>query len=391
MSFCLQQNAVLILETGDYFPAYTRTSHVYASGTLCFNTAMTGYQEAISDPSYYGQILVFSFPHVGNVGTNPIDMEASFPFLQGIVVSDFITDASNYRNTLNFLSWLKNNNIPCIEGVDTRTLIQVIRDYKKSLNALICSYEGILTPEKILNIINEKGFSNLIAGKSLLSKVSTPKAFSWVEEDSEFHKNFYPIEKDSSSLIKIVVLDFGVKHSILRYLRSLGAEVIVVPASSTYEDILSYHPSGIVFSNGPGDPRFAQSSVFKMMEKTLHNNIPILGICLGHQLLSMVYGAEIVKLPCGHHGINHPVQDLKSGVILITSQNHEYTTKESSLPKTLKPIYRSLFDGSLEGYEVRGKSILSVQFHPEAGPGPQDAAFILSNFLKTVQNYAQKN
>ncbi len=389
--FLSRQKAALILETGDYFPGLTKTPSAHVSGTLCFNTAMTGYQEAISDPSYRGQLLVFSFPHIGNVGTNPEDIESSFPFLQGIILGDFITEASNYRSTSHFLSWLEKNNVPCIEGIDTRTLIHIIRDHKKPLKAIICSYTGELTPEKILEMSNKGNFTDLTFEKSLLAQVSTRKTYLWTQELSELIKSPQPSHASPSSPLKIVVVDFGVKQSTLRSLTSFGADVIVVPFSSSYEDILAHHPTGVVFSNGPGDPRFVEPSVFKMMEKILQEGVPMLGVCLGHQLLSLVHGAEIIKLPCGHHGINHPVQDLNSKNILITSQNHEYTIKESSLPKNLIPTYRSLFDGSLEGYKIQEKPIFSVQFHPEAGPGPGDATFILSDFLKIVRHHAQKN
>ncbi|MBS0185364.1 MAG: glutamine-hydrolyzing carbamoyl-phosphate synthase small subunit [Proteobacteria bacterium] len=389
--FSTYKKAVLILETGDYFPGLIQTDDIETSGILCFNTAMTGYQEAISDPSYSGQLLVFSFPHIGNVGTNPEDMESSFPFLQGIIMGDLITEASNYRSTSNFLSWLKKNNIPCLEGVDTRTLVQVIRDYKKPLKGIIYSYTGDLTAEKILKLQEKEIHKDTTLEQSFLHQVSTRQVYPWIKELPKLSEDLYALKTSSSLPLKIVVVDFGVKYSTLKSLTSFGAEVIVVPFSSSYEKIIAHHPHGIVFSNGPGDPRFVDPSIFKMMEKLLQENLPLLGICLGHQLLSLIHNAEIIKLNCGHHGINHPVQDLHSKNILITSQNHEYAVKESSLPKCLTPTYRSLFDGSLEGYRVKEKLIFSIQFHPEAGPGPQDATFILSDFLKIVHHHAQKN
>lgn len=376
-----QANAILVLETGEWFLGQAMGKFgIQAQGCLCFNTALTGYQEAISDPSYAGQILVFTAPHIGNVGVNVDDRESQCPVVQGLVFSDISDWPSNHRSESTLSEYLKNHGIFGIFGVDTRSLVKCIRASTRPIKALISHYD-----EKIFSKIRrlqQKAASGIGLDKLNWRSFVGTKSEEWREGLPEISS--LPLVPLSSG-IRVVVIDFGVKWSILRMLKSLGCQVWRVPFDADLSVIQKIDPQAVVLSNGPGDPRAMAPEVLETIKHLIHQGLPILGICLGYQLLALLYGAEILKLPCGHHGNNHPVKVLDSDEIWITSQNHEFAVSERNMPPTLIPSHRSLFDGSLEGFTVKDKPIMGVQFHPEAGPGPADAGSVFQKFYAQTQ------
>ena len=377
-------NSYLLLEDGTHFFGVGVGKTGTITGEICFNTAMTGYQEVLTDPSYAGQIITFSFPHIGNVGVNDQDMESGKPHLKGIVLKDFITSPSSHRSQGNLNDWLIKYNVTGIAHVDTRCLIKLIRN-KGPIKALIYHGKEDLMQNDFFHLPrhlkqklqNEKGLEN----RNLSLKASTKK---------KYHFNtINPDEK--KQMLKVVVLDFGVKRNILSLLKSHGCDVIVLPSQSSFEEIMEENPDGILLSNGPGDPRPRSVQTTPIVKKTLKEKIPLFGICLGHQLLGLALGGKIEKMITGHHGVNHPVQNLKTSAVEITSQNHEFTLNEKSLPVICTKTHRSLFDGTLQGIEVRDAPAFSVQFHPEASPGPHDSAWLFEKFINMVRSYAKKN
>lgn len=371
-------NAIIVLESGDYFLGRSIGQRREVEGVFCFTTAMTGYQEAITDPSYAGQFLVFTFPHIGNVGTNEYDWEAVTPALNGLIIGNHITPPSNYRSQLAFDEWLLQVGISGISGIDTRSLVKLIRDSSRPLKGVIHPLSQNLSPSLIESLRQQATKASSLEEKYVEIVTNKQKG---VWGSSLNHPN----DSNSTKTIRrIVLLDYGVKASILRALEEKGCIVFVLHAAASLQEILDLCPDGIVLSNGPGDPRSYYNTFIPVLKSLVELEIPLLAICFGYQLLALALGAKINKLTCGHHGINHPVQRLKDSKILITSQNHEFTVEESTLPLDILPTFRSLFDGSLEGFEVNKKPILAVQFHPEANPGPSDAAFLFNNFIELV-------
>ena len=381
--FIKKKNALLILENGNMYWGYGIGNKGRTIGELCFNTSMTGYQEIITDPSYADQIITFTFPHIGNTGTNKIDNESVSPLAKGIILKADITNPSNFRSDLSLNNWLTNNNIVGIQGIDTRSITSLIRD-KGYINGMIIN-EPITDNEIQKLIIELKGWHGL-KGKDLASKVSCKKPYKW-NNKSYFNKNYFQIktEKRQKSQKKhIILIDFGVKQNILRMLADRNFNITVVPLKTTYEDILKIKPDGIFLSNGPGDPMATSKITTDLLQKLFKTNIPIYGICLGHQLIALALGAKTEKMQTGHRGANQPIQSNKTNKVEITSQNHGFVVKRSSMPKNIIETYSSLFDGVVEGLKVRNKPIYSVQYHPEASPGPHDTYNFFDKFYNEV-------
>ncbi len=370
------QEAILILENNEIFYGKSVGYKADSYGEIVFNTAMTGYQEVISDPSYKDQIITFTYPHIGNVGINNEDQESNFSCVSGIVLSEIPTKSSNWRSELELIDYLKQNKIVCIADLDTRYIASLIRN-KGAMNA--CIFHNKKDINKIKKELkNYKG----ITGSELASKVSIKKEYGFKEKVFQCKK----VIPDTNKKLKVVSYDFGVKKNILRILYSMGCEVQVVPAKTSAKEILKLKPNGIFLSNGPGDPEpcdFAIESVKELFDK----NIPIFGICLGHQLIALASGAKTKKMKYGHHGTNHPVIDLKTGKVMITSQNHGFVVEEESLPNTFRVTHRSLFDNTVQGISHKKKPIFSFQGHPEACPGPQDVNHLFKDFV----NYIKKS
>jgi carbamoyl-phosphate synthase small subunit len=355
-----------------------------ASGEICFNTSITGYQEVLTDPSYAGQIINFTFPHIGNVGTNDEDMETTNPAARGLIVREDVTNPSNWRAGKHFDAWLKSYNLIGVCGIDTRALTRHIRD-NGAPNALIChSPEGEFDLDTLFK--EAKAFPGL-EGLDLAKDVSCTQTYKWNEKCWQLGKGY---TKQDKPLYKVVAVDYGAKRNILRCLANAGCDVTVVPATASAEDILSHKPDGVFLSNGPGDPAATGVYAIPMIQKLLEKNIPIFGICLGHQLLGLALGAKTRKMHLGHRGGNQPVKDLTTGKVEITSQNHGFEVLEETLPAGVEQTHISLFDGSNEGLHIKGKPVFSVQYHPEASPGPSDSYYLFERFVENIRKSKAK-
>ena len=370
------QQAILILENKKIFYGKSVGYKKDSFGEIVFNTAMTGYQEVISDPSYKNQIITFTYPHIGNVGINNDDQESNSSYVSGLVLSEIPTNPSNWRSTKDFSSYLIDKKIVCIADLDTRHIASLIRN-KGAMSACI------IHDEKNINEAKEKleNFSG-IYGAELASKVSAKKNYSFNEKIFQYKEKI----SEPGKKFKVVAYDFGVKKNILRILSSMNCNVEVVPAKTTSDEILSLKPDGIFLSNGPGDPEPCDFAI-KSIKDLFDYNIPIFGICLGHQLISLASGAKTKKMKYGHHGANHPVLDLKTEKVMITSQNHGFVVDENTLPKDFKVTHRSLFDNTIQGIKHKNLPIFSFQGHPEACPGPQDVNYLFEDFI----NFMKKN
>jgi carbamoyl-phosphate synthase small subunit len=360
----------LILEDGSYFNGIKIGSPNMEIGEVCFNTSMTGYQEIITDPSYAGQIINFTFPHIGNVGTNHEDNESKKPFAKGIIINCDISDPSNYRSILHLDAWLKKNKVPGICNIDTRLITNRIRSKGAPKGGII---EGPINNKKTALCLKEIKKWKGLNGLDLAIDVS--------RKDIKIYRS-----KNKSNL-KVVAVDYGIKENILNCLLDLNLEVILVPAKTSAEKILEYNPNGIFLSNGPGDPKATGKYAIPIIKKLIKKSIPIFGICLGHQLISLALGAKTKKMFQGHRGANHPVKNLETEKVEITSQNHGFEVTEKSIPKGVKITHKSLFDGSIEGIR-KGKNIFAVQYHPEASPGPHDSHYLFQEFKKMINKNA---
>jgi carbamoyl-phosphate synthase small subunit len=368
------QQAILILENEEIFYGKSVGYKADSYGEIVFNTAMTGYQEVVSDPSYKNQIITFTYPHIGNVGINNEDQESNTSYVSGLVLSEVPTKASNWRSSSDFIDYLKHNKIVCIADLDTRHIASIIRNKGAMSACIIHSEKGINKAKKEL-----KSYSGII-GAELASKVSVKKKY-------PFKENIFEYKEDKSianKKLKVIAYDFGVKKNILRILNSMGCTVEVVPAKTTAEEILDLKPDGIFLSNGPGDPEPCEFAI-QAIKKLFNYNVPIFGICLGHQLISLASGAKTKKMKYGHHGANHPVIDLKTGKVMITSQNHGFVIDEDSLPKSFHVTHRSLFDNTIQGIKHKKFPIFSFQGHPEACPGPHDVNHLFKNFVNLMK------
>lgn len=376
----IASNSILILDDGNYFMGRSFGSKRTSIGEICFNTSMTGYQEIITDPSYAGQIISFTFPHIGNIGTNNFDNEGQTKSIAGIVVRQTPTNPSNWRSEQTFDDWLKLNDISGISGIDTRMLTKIIRKYK-SCNALIAFNElGRFNIEELTSKL--KNYPKM-DGLNLSSSVTTQKSYNFDERPHELispNKNITGKFKP-----KIVVIDFGVKMNILRHLVNLDAEVTVLSENATIEDIKRIKPHGIFLSNGPGDPSATEKKCKDLLQAIVNFKIPVFGICIGHQLIGLSFGAKTSKMSQGHRGANHPVKNLSNNKVEITSQNHGYQIDKATVPTCFEITHVSLFDNSIEGLKHKSLPIFSVQYHPEASPGPTESSYLFQEFLNLIE------
>ncbi|MCB4861354.1 glutamine-hydrolyzing carbamoyl-phosphate synthase small subunit [Sphingobium sp. PNB] len=352
-----------------------------AVGELCFNTAMTGYQEVMTDPSYAGQIVTFTFPHIGNVGTNLDDVEAELPHALGCVVRQDVTEPSNFRNVEPFDQWMKENGRIGLAGVDTRALTRLIR-VKGAPNVVIAhDPEGRFDIEALA--ARAAAWPGL-EGMDLAIEVSAKESRLW--KDGVWKLGFgYGLDEAGEERPHVVAIDYGAKNNIFRNLVKAGARVTVLPATASYEQVMGHNPDGVFLSNGPGDPAATGEYAVPVIRKLLDADKPVFGICLGHQMLALAAGAKTVKMHQGHRGANHPVKRLSDGLVEITSMNHGFAVDADTLPANVKPTHVSLFDGSNCGIELTDKKAFSVQYHPEASPGPQDSFYLFQRFVEELK------
>ena len=376
---------ILVLENKSIFNGIGIGYQGIATGEICFNTSITGYQEIISDPSYAGQIINFTFPHIGNVGTNKQDNESDKVWTKGVIFNSEITEASNYRSLMELDIWLRKNKIIGLIGLDTRSLTNLIRDKGAPRGTISHKKNGDFNLKKLINTTLKWPGLN---GLDLAKTVSTKKKFTWKGLKTWTKEHGY--KKIKKKKLKVVAIDYGIKTNILRYFSNFYCDVVVVPCQTTSEEILSLHPSGIFLSNGPGDPAATSKYSTKIIKKLIKKNLPVFGICLGHQLLALALGGKTKKMKLGHRGANHPVKNLINNKVEITSQNHGFEVTKNNLPKNLEITHKSLFDNSIEGIKLKNKPVFSVQYHPESNPGPQDSYYLFENFIKEVKNYAKK-
>jgi carbamoyl-phosphate synthase small subunit len=350
-------------------------------GEVCFNTSLTGYQEIMTDPSYAGQIITFTFPHIGNTGTNPEDIETKTPAARGLIVKTDVTEPSNWRSVQNFDAWLKAWNLIGLAGIDTRRLTRLIRDTGAPTGVIVHNPAGI-TDADIAEATKEAKAWPGLEGMDLAKDVTTQQTYRWTQSTWSLGAGY--AEQDSPDH-HVVAIDYGAKQNILRCLAATGARVTVVPASATAEEILALNPDGVFLSNGPGDPAATGLYAVPTIQGLLAKNLPIFGICLGHQLLALALGGKTEKMPLGHRGANHPVKDLETGKVEITSQNHGFMVLPESLPEGSIVTHVSLFDGSNEGFRLKDRPVFSVQYHPEASPGPSDSHYLFERFATLIE------
>jgi len=372
------REAVLALADGTIFRGTAIGSDGISVGEVVFNTALTGYQEILTDPSYAQQIVTLTYPHIGNVGVNDEDAESDRIWASGLVIRDLPLMVSNFRSQQALDDYLKDNNILGIADIDTRKLTRILRE-SGAQNG--CIMAGTVDDETALAAA--RGFAGL-KGMDLAKEVTTETTYQWSEHSWELGEGHKP-QDPASTKYKVVAYDYGVKRNILRMLVDLDCELIVVPAKTPASEVLAMQPDGIFLSNGPGDPEPCDYAIDAIRE-ILETDIPVFGICLGHQLLALASGAKTVKMKFGHHGANHPVEDLAGNVVMITSQNHGFAVDEENLPANLIATHRSLFDGSLQGIQRTDKPAFSFQGHPEASPGPHDAASLFEHFIKLMED-----
>ena len=374
--------AALVLASGDIIWGKGVGAAGSTVGEVCFNTSMTGYQEILTDPSYAGQIVTFTFPHIGNVGVNPEDVETTTPAARGLVLRTDITPPSNWRATGHFNDWLASRNLIGLAGADTRRLTRAIRDSGAPTGTLCHSPNGEFDVDALRKAAAEWPG---LEGMDLAREVTCLQTYEWNESLWTPRKGY---GRQTAPSHHVVAIDYGAKRNILRSLASAGCRVTVVPASATAEDVLRHRPDGVFLSNGPGDPAATGAYAVPVIRQVLRFGLPVFGICLGHQLLSLALGATTEKMHLGHRGANHPVKDLDTGRVEITSQNHGFVVRRDSLPENLEPTHVSLFDGSLEGLRATDAPVLSVQYHPEASPGPRDSHHLFERFAGMIAEHA---
>ncbi|MBU2971037.1 glutamine-hydrolyzing carbamoyl-phosphate synthase small subunit [Pseudoalteromonas sp. C2R02] len=369
--------ALLVLEDGTVFRGTAIGAEGISVGEVVFNTSMTGYQEILTDPSYAEQIITLTYPHIGNTGTNSEDEEANKIWAKGLVIRDLPLLASNFRNEQSLDEYLRQRNILGIADIDTRKLTRILRD-KGAQNG--CIIAGDIDEEKALEAA--KSFPGL-KGMDLAKVVTTAENYQWTESSWTLGSGFKTLSEEDTKF-HVVAYDFGVKRNILRMLVDRGCKLTVVPAQTSAADVLALNPDGIFLSNGPGDPEPCTYAI-EAIQSFLETEIPVFGICLGHQLLALASGAKTSKMKFGHHGGNHPVKDLDKNVVMITAQNHGFAVEEENLPENLRATHKSLFDGTLQGIHRIDKPAFSFQGHPEASPGPHDAAPLFNHFIDLMQ------
>ena len=374
MSYQKCDPAILVLEDGTLFQGFSIGADKPAVGEVVFNTSMTGYQEILTDPSYQNQIVTLTYPHVGSVGCNAEDMESIRARAAGLIIRDLPLKASNFRSTSSLGEWMKAHNVPAIAGIDTRKLTRLLRE-KGALRGAIGT--GGVSPEELKARI--RSFPGL-GGSDLAIEVTCGSVYEWTQPQWSLDAG---ARKKVEVKRHIVAYDFGVKHNILRMLVSRGCRVTVVPATTSAEEVYKLSPDGVFLSNGPGDPEPCVYAV-EAIKQLLVDRVPIFGICLGHQLLAIASGAKTRKMKFGHHGANHPVKDLHTEQVLITSQNHGFEVDQDSLPNDVQATHVSLFDGSLQGIQHLEAPAFSFQGHPEASPGPHDVDYLFDRFMKNI-------
>jgi len=370
----LQTNpAILVLADGTVFRGISIGASGMSVGEVVFNTSMTGYQEILTDPSYCKQIVTLTYPHIGNVGVNTEDVESRQVFASGLVIRDLSLTVSNFRSTQSLPGYLKTNNVVAIADIDTRKLTRILRE-KGAQNGCIAS-----GTDEAAALAEARKFAGL-AGMDLAKVVSCEKHYDWIQREWALGQGYRKVEQ---TRFHVVAYDFGVKHNILRKLAERGCRVTVVPAKTTAEEALALNPDGMFLSNGPGDPEpcdYAIAATQKFMEA----GVPLFGICLGHQLMGLAVGAKTVKMKFGHRGANHPVQDMQSKRVMITSQNHGFAVDAATLPANARVTHVSLFDGTLQGFELTDKPAFCFQGHPEASPGPHDVDYLFDKFIELM-------
>ena len=379
--FNQKPTGALILANGEVFYGQGCGATGDAIGEVCFNTAMTGYQEILTDPSYTDQIICFTFPHIGNTGTTVEDEEASTDKAQsaarGAIFKAPITPASNWRSESELGDWLTQRNIIGLSGVDTRALTAFIRDNGMPNGVIAHAPDGKFDIEALT--AKARGWNGLV-GSDLVPSVGAETGFDWTEARWVWPEGF----ENKEGIKSVVVIDYGVKRNILRNLVTAGMKVTVVPATTPAKDILALKPDGVVLSNGPGDPAATGEYAIPVIQEIIKADMPILGICLGHQMLALALGAKTMKMDQGHHGANHPVKDYTTNKVEIVSMNHGFAVDQKSLPDTVEETHVSLFDGSNCGIRLKGKPVFSVQHHPEASPGPQDSYYLFERFADAL-------
>jgi len=373
--------AILALSDGTVFVGHSVGHSGETVGELVFNTSMTGYQEILTDPSYSQQLVTLTYSHIGNYGVNTEDYESSGVYAAGLVIKNLPLTHSNFRANSDLGLFLRSHKTVAISDIDTRMLTRHLREYG-SQNAAIKSFsQGVqITEALIQNAIGNAKQAPSMNGLDLASKVSVSESYSWNETEWELGKGYGQI---NSPQLNVVAYDFGVKKNILRMLAQRGCKITVVPAKTSAEDVLKLKPDGVFLSNGPGDPGPCRYAI-EATQSLLNKKVPIFGICLGHQILALACGAKTYKMKFGHHGANHPVKDLSTSRVSITSQNHGFAVDEKSLPSHVRPTHISLFDGSLQGLELTGQTAFSFQGHPEASPGPHDIGYLFDRFVHSM-------
>ena len=371
----MSEPAILVLADGSVFHGTSIGATGHTIGEVVFNTSMTGYQEILTDPSYFQQIVTLTYPHIGNTGTNSEDWESDGVYAAGLIIRDLPLLHSNFRANQSLSDYLKDNNVVAIADIDTRRLTRILRDKGAQAG---CIMSGEIDEQKALELALSFGS---MAGKDLAQEVSCKQTYQWTQGEWQLGKGYVEAEKPE---FNIVAYDFGVKRNILRMLTERGCNIHVVPAKTPAEEVLAFNPDGIFLSNGPGDPEPCDYAI-QAIQTLLATKKPIFGICLGHQLLGLAVGGKTKKMAFGHHGANHPVQDLDSGKVMITSQNHGFEVDEHSLPQNVKITHRSLFDNSVQGIELTDQAAFSFQGHPEASPGPNDIAGLFDKFIEAMR------
>ena len=367
---------ILVLENKSIYNGIGIGYEGTATGEVCFNTSITGYQEIISDPSYAGQIINFTFPHIGNVGTNKQDNESEKVWTRGVIFNSEITNPSNYRSLIELDLWLKKNKIVGLTGLDTRSLTNFIRDKGAPRGTISHIKKGVFPVKKLINkTLKWPGLNGLDLAKT----VSTKNKFTWRGLQTWTKEDGF--KKTKKKKFRVVAIDYGIKTNILRYFSNFYCDVIVVPCDASAEYIMTLKPSGIFLSNGPGDPAATGKYAIKIIKNLIKKGLPIFGICLGHQILSLALGCRTYKLDCGHHGANHPIMDYQTNKIEIASHNHGFAVDEQNLPEGVRVTHRNLNDKTIAGIESTTFSAYSVQYHPEAAPGPHDSQYLFQKFL----------
>ncbi len=380
-----KNTAILVLENKRVFKGIGIGFQGIATGEVCFNTSFTGYQEIISDPSYAGQIINFTFPHIGNVGTNKEDFESDRIWTRGVIFNSEITSPSNFRSFQHLDAWLKNNKIVGITGLDTRNLTNFIRDKGAPKGTIAHSKKGKFNINKLTNsTIKWSGLKNL----DLAEKVSTQKNYVW--KGFKTWEKGYGFKKNNRNLFHVVAIDYGIKKNILRYFSDFKCKVTVVSCKTPAEKILALKPNGVFLSNGPGDPAATGKYAIQIIQNLIQKKMPLFGICLGHQILALSLGGKTKKMKLGHRGANHPVKNLINDNVEITSQNHGFEVVKENLPKNIQITHKSLFDNSIEGIKLKNKPVFSVQYHPESNPGPQDSVYLFREFINNMKKNAKK-